>query len=394
MIWKDEDYIHYFYKIINLIDGRYYYGIHSLLKSENKDPLIDGYWGSGIEITEDIKKFGKENFKKEIIKIFSTRKEVSDMEKSIVTLDEINKTECYNRIPGGDTYRESMLGRVVCRPKNNLDKIVILSKEDYYNNKDKYVPVTHAKKYLEGYKAKLSEIDGTKRYKRNRVNYIKTQKIDETDTKYSRVRWFINKNTLELKKFIGHEEPNDLYVVWFPSYFFDKINNKFITREYFEDLYKNTPNISKISKSIGVGEKSLRSLKKFYESKGLDLSKYQKKQVKSTGFSGKRIVNNEVEELVINESELDNYIRKGYKLGKLKLLSRQDIINYYTLGNNFKNCAKKYSTTLEKIKEILKIDNTFEIRNYHNSNGKRIRLLVNKEYHEKLIKNGWKPGIK
>lgn len=41
--WKDED---YFCKITSLTND----GIHSLPKSENKDSLNGGYWGSGIDI--------------------------------------------------------------------------------------------------------------------------------------------------------------------------------------------------------------------------------------------------------------------------------------------------------------------------------------------------------
>ena len=49
------------YKIINLINGKYYYGIHS---TEN---IFDGYMGSGKTIVNAIKKYGVENFTKEII---------------------------------------------------------------------------------------------------------------------------------------------------------------------------------------------------------------------------------------------------------------------------------------------------------------------------------------
>ena len=47
--WKEVDhlYIHYFYKITNNINGKFYYGIHSILKEDPKsnDLVNDGYWG-------------------------------------------------------------------------------------------------------------------------------------------------------------------------------------------------------------------------------------------------------------------------------------------------------------------------------------------------------------
>ena len=54
--------IHYFYKITNLVNNKYYYGIHST------NNLNDGHMGSGKRITCAIKKYGIENFSFEIIK--------------------------------------------------------------------------------------------------------------------------------------------------------------------------------------------------------------------------------------------------------------------------------------------------------------------------------------
>lgn len=86
----------YFYKITNLINGKYYYGIHST------NNLEDGYKGGGTYLRRSIKKHGWENFKKEIIVDYPTRKEVSDYEREIVTIELIQLDECYNCRTGGD----------------------------------------------------------------------------------------------------------------------------------------------------------------------------------------------------------------------------------------------------------------------------------------------------
>ncbi len=91
-----EKQYNYFYKIINLIDGNFYYGIHST------NNLDDGYLGSGKYLKAAIKKHGKENFIKEIIADYPTRKEASDHEKRVVTQELIELEECYNLKTGGD----------------------------------------------------------------------------------------------------------------------------------------------------------------------------------------------------------------------------------------------------------------------------------------------------
>lgn len=93
---QEEKKHNYFYKITNLINGKYYYGIHST------NNLNDGYMGSGTTLLKAIKKHGWEHFDKEIIADYPTRKEASDHEKRVVTKELIELDECYNLRTGGD----------------------------------------------------------------------------------------------------------------------------------------------------------------------------------------------------------------------------------------------------------------------------------------------------
>ena len=86
---------HYFYKIVNLLNGRYYYGIHS-----TKD-LDDGYKGSGINIKKSIKAHGVENFEKHILSFHQTRKQVSEKEAEIVNEQVVYDRKSYNATLGG-----------------------------------------------------------------------------------------------------------------------------------------------------------------------------------------------------------------------------------------------------------------------------------------------------
>ena len=85
----------YFYKITNNINGCFYYGIHST------NDLDDGYMGSGKRLKKAYKKYGVENFTKEILKYFDTLKELSDYEAEIVNEEMINNSCCYNMSLGG-----------------------------------------------------------------------------------------------------------------------------------------------------------------------------------------------------------------------------------------------------------------------------------------------------
>lgn len=86
---------HYCYKITNMKNNKYYYGIHST------NNINDGYMGSGKLLKTAIKKYGIENFKKEIIKFFNTLEELSEFEKEIVNEKMIKDPNCYNLVKGG-----------------------------------------------------------------------------------------------------------------------------------------------------------------------------------------------------------------------------------------------------------------------------------------------------
>lgn len=81
------------YKITNLINEKYYIGVH---KTTN---INDDYMGSGVAIKNAIKKHGKENFQKEILFITENKDEAYALEKSL-TID-FNTNQNYNMKIGG-----------------------------------------------------------------------------------------------------------------------------------------------------------------------------------------------------------------------------------------------------------------------------------------------------
>lgn len=82
------------YKILNLITDEYYIGVH---KTSN---VNDSYLGSGIHIKNQVKKYGKDNFKKEILFEFDEEKDAYEKEIQLIN-ENINNTLCLNIGPGG-----------------------------------------------------------------------------------------------------------------------------------------------------------------------------------------------------------------------------------------------------------------------------------------------------
>jgi len=83
------------YKITNLINSKIYIGVH---KTDN---LNDRYMGSGNNIRRAIKKYGKENFKKEYLAIFENEIDMFKMESMLVNDEFIKNEYSYNIKNGG-----------------------------------------------------------------------------------------------------------------------------------------------------------------------------------------------------------------------------------------------------------------------------------------------------
>lgn len=86
---------HYVYKIVNVLNDKFYIGIHST------NNLDDGYFGSGIQINRSIKAHGKENHRKEILFFFTNRLQASEKEAELVTEETLKNPLCMNLLIGG-----------------------------------------------------------------------------------------------------------------------------------------------------------------------------------------------------------------------------------------------------------------------------------------------------
>ena len=91
--------IHYVYLTTNLINGNRYVGDHTINSKERKY-----YQGSGILLKIKIKEYGEQNFFKEILEWFPTRREAFDAQEKYIKIYNTLVPNGYNKSPMGGLY--------------------------------------------------------------------------------------------------------------------------------------------------------------------------------------------------------------------------------------------------------------------------------------------------
>lgn len=88
--------MYYVYQITNLVNNKIYVG-----RRKHVLPNQDSYMGSGTQIKNAIRKYGLENFRKDIVQIFESEAECAKLEASIVTKEFCQRFDTYNMHEGG-----------------------------------------------------------------------------------------------------------------------------------------------------------------------------------------------------------------------------------------------------------------------------------------------------
>lgn len=144
---------YFIYKTINKINGKYYIGMHKT------DYLEDGYLGSGKYFRRALKKYGKENFEREILEYCNSDEEMYLAEARYITEDVVNDKSSYNLKLGGDggwDYANSH--RLGNDPKIASARFLeLLKNEEFYKS----------------WYDKLTKAKNTKSYKQNVSNSLK-----------------------------------------------------------------------------------------------------------------------------------------------------------------------------------------------------------------------------
>lgn len=87
---------HILYRTVNIINSKFYIGVHS--SNDKKDKYI----GSGVALKRAIKKYGRENFIKENLFFCKNREDLKELEELVVDEVLINSNICYNMTKGGE----------------------------------------------------------------------------------------------------------------------------------------------------------------------------------------------------------------------------------------------------------------------------------------------------
>lgn len=204
---------HFLYKSTNLINGKFYVGIHSTYN------LKDGYLGSGKRLKRAVKKYGEENFKCEILEFFESREEVLLREKEIVNEQLINDPLCMNLKPGGNggwtKEQQSKNGKngnekIKWLKENDLEWVKNLKKSRSEGHKLSYKngrkPVTvnwTSKKHKEETKRKIGVANSINQMGKNNSQYgtcwINNGK-EVKKIKKEELQFWLNKNWIQGRK--------------------------------------------------------------------------------------------------------------------------------------------------------------------------------------------------
>lgn len=128
------------YRTTCIVNNKFYIGKH---QTEN---INDDYLGSGLRIRRAIKKYGAENFIKEIIKEYNTAEELNKAERLLITEEILNDKNCYNLALGGqggflgESIREKVKGLWTDerrKKQSEIAKTTVKSEKWLISNKNK-----------------------------------------------------------------------------------------------------------------------------------------------------------------------------------------------------------------------------------------------------------------
>ena len=212
---SENNIVYYVYKIINCINNKIYIGKH-------KGLINDNYLGSGKIIKQAIIKYGKENFKKEILIICNDNEEANYWEKYYIQEFNSFQPNGYNISSGGDW------GDVLTHNPNRNEILKHMSESSSRTNK-------HLKQDFPGHSKAVS--------KRNKI-YCSGKKIEELYSKEScdRIRKAVSKNITLINK-------NPFYIRVQQLGKIKKVYNNFLLNYKFSSIIDIVEKVKELKKN-------------------------------------------------------------------------------------------------------------------------------------------------
>lgn len=297
---------HYFYKITNNLNGHFYYGVHST------NNLNDGYMGSGTRLRQAYKKYGIENFKKEILYFFNSEEEALNYEAEIVNESLVKDLNCYNISRGGQLG--NAFDSFTAFDKQNNQNVRITYSE-YELNKDNYIGC-NKDKIVVRYK---NDINGSyfiipiDEYNKNKDKYFHCNPPgNDLFSKYIIVTFrenpgeyfFIERNEYNKKIYIT---PSEL-----------KNKNYFLAKDKNNNIYKINKNderylsgeLTGLTKGYIWSEQQKEQRKKIFK-------KIKHQQGEKNSQFGTKWIYKDSTCIKVKKEELETYLNDGWQLGNL-----------------------------------------------------------------------------
>jgi hypothetical protein len=350
------------YKTTNLINNKIYIGQHIT------DNLDDGYLGSGTNLHKAIKKYGKENFKKEILHIFDNFDDMDNKEKELVTKEFVLREDTYNLIQGGLQFNTT--GQTIVKDKDGNNQLVYLNDPRYLSGE--LVGVTKGKvvvKDKDGNSMSVSINDS--RYLSGELIPITAGKVTVKDK---------DGNIL----YVSTDDPRYLSgelisIVTGKALVKDKDGNMFSV--FIDDPRYLSGELVGITKDMIIVKDPNNSEKNIY------VTKEEYKNGNYESFMKGRVLakdpNNQSKKFHITQEEFDTgnyegitkgmFLAKNVKTGVIEYIDKNDprVLSGEYVG---KNAGKKY---------------------VHNDKLQRKKMVNGDEYEQFLIDNpDWRPGFK
>ena len=335
----------YLYKIINLINGKFYYGIHST------DNLDDGYMGSGTCLHEAYKKYGIENFQKEILEFRNTREEISDLEKEIVTEELVKNPDCYNIRLGGD--EGTTLGTATMKDKDGNIKRVVIGSDEYNNMVGITKGFINVYDKIEQIYKQVSKKDfynNKKRYCGITKNYVTVYDKIENKNKKILINDFYN----DINRYIGVTLGKVVVLM-------DGKYKQISHEEYLKGNYQT------VWSGKHLSEKTKQKISQHHKETGLQ------KGEKNSQF-GTCWITKDGENKKIKKEELDIYLNDGWIKGKFcekPIVGKIDINiikKYIKDGLTYLEISKKCNINLTTLKHFINDNNCIMTCWVHNNN--------------------------